>query len=230
MRNQINEEIKLEIEDLKAFFETDEGKVILDGYKQPLIDKRDELLASTALNKERILELETAQEKREREAAQVVSDAEKEKLKTNGDFDAYKLFHEDEINKYSQENANLKSQYAGTEVARMIAETASKHSTSPKPLQLLLKERVSAEYGEDGKLAINVKGEDGGPMYFEGQPASIEHLVSTLKSNEEYGSFFNASGASGSGTQSTDSQPDTNGFKDMNSEDFNLTKASGNKL
>ncbi len=67
-------------------------------------------------------------------------------------------------------------------------------------------------------------------MYYEGNPASVDHLVASLKSNEEYGAFFSASGASGSGTTKTDVAPNANDSTDMDSENFNLSKAMGNKV
>jgi len=220
----------MELEEVKAFFETDEGKAFAEEIKTPLINKRDELKNELLTAKNQLNDFNAAKEEAERLIADKASEAEKEKLKQSGDFDAYKQFHEDEITKYQTQVSDLKNQYAGTEVSRMIAETASKHSTSPKPLQLLLRERVAASYNDEGSLEVVVKGEDGKPMYFEGQPASVEHLVESLKSNEEYGSFFSASGASGSGTHQNDEAPVTGDYKDMDSENFNLTRASGIKI
>lgn len=219
----------MDMEELKTFFETDEGKAFAEELKTPLINKRNELMGELTSAKDVIKQFNATKEENERIIAEKASEAEKEKLKSSGDFDAYKLFHEDEVGKYKREVSDLKNQYAGTEVSRLITEIAAKHSTSSKPLQLLLRERVSGSYNEEGKFEVSVKGEDGQPMYYEGNPASIDHLVASLKSNEEYGSFFSASGASGSGTHQNETAPANGNYKDMESDDFNLTKAMGNK-
>ena len=220
----------MDIEEIKAFLETDDGKALVEELKVPLINKRDELQGKLLEAKSELQRIAAEKEEAERLIAEKASKAEEERLKTSGDFDAYKAFHEEEVSKYQKQVNDLKNQYAGTEVSRLITETAAKHSSSPKPLQLLLRERVAAEYGEDGSLQVTVKGEDGKPMYYEGQPATVDHLVDSLRNNEEYGSFFAASGASGSGTTKTDAAPVNGDYKDMGSEDFNLTKAMGNKV
>ena len=220
----------MDIEEIKTFLASEEGATLVEELKQPLINKRDELKNELITAKTDLQTLLTANEDRERATAEASSAAEKEKLKNAGDFDAYKAYHEDEMGKYKKEVSDLKDRHANTEVSRLITEVAAQNSTTPKPLQLLLRERVTAAYNAEGNMEVVVKGEDGSPMYYEGNPASVDHLVASLKSNEEYGAFFSASGASGSGTTKTDVAPNANDSTDMDSENFNLSKAMGNKV
>ena len=217
-------------EEFIEFLKTDEGKDIIGEMEKPLKLKNQELLDEVKTAKLAVTDLKTAEEKRTADAATATRQAEEARLKDGNDFDAYKAFHDTEIAKRDTEVSELKNMFAKTEVDRLVAETASANSQNPRPLQYLLKERISAGYGEDGKLAITIKDAKGEPMYFDGQPAGIGHLVDSLKADESNASFFSASGSSGSGTSSNDSDTTTQGnYKDMSSESFNLTKAMGNK-
>lgn len=218
-------------EEFLEFLQTDEGKDIISEMEKPLKAKNQELLDEVKAAKQAANDLKTTEEQRIADAAKAVREAEEARLKDSNDFDAYKAFHEAEVAKRDNEVSDLKNMFAKTEVDRLVAETAAVHSQSPKPLQLLLRERVKTGYDESGKLAITVTDDNGEPMYYEGQPAGINHLVDSLKAKEDYAAFFSASGSSGSGTSSNDGDAATAGnYKDMDSDSFNLTKAMGNKV
>lgn len=218
-------------EEFLEFLKTDDGKDIIAEMEKPLKQKNQELLDEVKAAKLAVTEFKTTEEQRIADAAAEVRKAEEARLKDSNDFDAYKAFHEAEIAKRDDEMATYKNKFAKTEVDRLVAETAAVHSQSPKPLQLLLRERVQTGYDENGNLAITVNDENGKPMYYEGQPAGINHLVDSLKATEDYAPFFSASGSSGSGTSKLDGEANATGsYKDMDSESFNLTKAMGNKV
>jgi len=220
----------MNIDEVKEFLNTDDGTVLLNELKQPLLNKRDELLESVKTLKTQMAEITSKEEKRLVENEAKHAETEAARLKDAGDFDAYKAFHEEEISKRDQATLDLRSRFAKTEVNRLVALTASKHSTSPMPLQLLLRERVKTSFNEAGDLQISVNDEAGKQMYYEGQPADINHLIEALKNIDDYAQFFSATGSSGSGTVTPDNNTQTTGEKDMNSDNFNLTKTMGNKI
>lgn len=212
----------------KFLTETDEGKALIEGFKEPLLAKRDELFTQMKSLKDELETFKTAEQVKTEELETVKRQEKEQQLKANNDFEAYKQFHEQEVEKYKSEIGSFQTKFARKEADRVIAETAMKYSRSPKPLQLLLKERVKSELDENGNVCINVYDDNGKQMYFEGQPASVEHLVESLKTNEDYAPFFASNGVSGSGSQR--SEPMTTSYNDMNSSEFNLSKAMGNKV
>lgn len=212
----------------KFLTETEEGKALIEGFKEPLIAKRDELFTQMKTLKDELETFKTAEQKKAEELENVKRQEKEQQLKSENDFEAYKKFHETEIEKYKSEIGNFQNRFARKEAERVIAETAMKYSRAPKPLQLLLKERVKSELDAEGNVTINVYGEDGQPMYHEGQPASIEHLVESLKTQDDYAPFFASNGVSGSGTHRSEAV--TTSYSDMNSSEFNLSKAMGNKV
>ena len=217
-------------EEFIEFLKTDEGKDIISEMEKPLKAKNQELLDEVKAAKLAVTELKTVEDQRTADAADATRQAEEARLKDGNDFDAYKAFHDTEIAKRDSEVSDLKNMFAKTEVDRLVAETASANSQTPKPLQYLLRERIKAGYGEDGKLNITVNDAKGEPMYYEGQPANLGHLIDSLKADDTNASFFSASGSSGSGTSSNDGDTGAQGsYKDMSSDSFNLTKAMGNK-
>lgn len=209
--------------------ETEEGKAIVDELKTPLLNKRDELFTQLKTYKDELEEFKMSQATAQEEVDAKLRAEEEAKLKQSNDFEAYKQFHDDEISKYKSQLNDFQSKYAQKEAERVITATASKYSRAPKPLELLLRERIQPQYDESGNVNLIVKGDNGDPMYYEGQPASVEQLVETLKSKDDYAPFFAATGVSGSGTQAS-AKATTGSSKDMNSPDFNLSKAMGNKL
>lgn len=216
-------------EEVLQFLETDEGIEIVMQLKQPLVAKRDELLEKVTTLNTKFSDIEKAEEERTATAEAAKADAEAKRLKDTNDFDAYKAHHEDEISKRDSRYTNMQAKFAKTEMERLVAVTASKHSKSPMPLQLLLRDRVSSNFDDNGDLVITVSDENGQPMYYEGKPAGMEHLVDSLRSKDDYAMFFSASGSSGSGTSKIDGDATKGSYKDMNSDTFNLTKAMGNK-
>lgn len=218
----------MNIEEFAEFIKTEEGIAAITELEKPLKEKNQQLLDEAKAAKGAITEIKTLEEKRLADEAAIKSAEDEKRLKEENDFEAYKKFHDDEIKKYADSVSHLKSQVARKEAERLITETASQFSKSPKPLQLLLKDRVTSNVTETGNVEIVVNDDKGEPMYHDGQPATINHLVESLKADEDYASFFSASGSSGSGT--SESSPTPNSYKDMSSADFNLTKTMGNKI
>lgn len=220
----------MDIEEIKQFLnETDEGKALVESFKEPLLNKRTELFAEMKALKDDLESIKSAEQRKADELKSAERAKQELKLKSENDFEAYKVFHDEEVNKYKTEVNDLRKGFAQKEAERVIAETAMKHSKSPKPLQYLLKERVKSEIDEQGNVRLNVFDDQNQQMYFDGEPASVEHLVETLKSQEDFAPFFAASGASGTGT--TKSEPvNTSSHNDMNSPEFNLSRKMGNKL
>ena len=213
-----------DINEIKEFLTgTDEGKALLEEFKKPLLSKRDELFEQLKGLKS---DMDTIKAEKYKELQELDLQAKRvmeEKLLKDNDLVAFKKFHEDEVNSLKNNIKSVQQKYAQKEVERLISETASKYSKAPKPLQLLLKERVQSDIDEQGNITISVLDDSYKPMYWEGTPATLDHLVETLKAKEEYQPFFVGAGVSGSGTQR--SEPIQSGvYKDMSSAEFNLTK------
>lgn len=215
-------------EQVAEFLSTEEGKTLAEEIKAPLLNKRDDLLGQLTAAKEELGTFKSTEETRQSELAEATRDKEAQRLKDGKDFDAYKAFHEEEVAKRDTELGKFKNRYANNEAERLVSVAAAANSKTPAPLKLLLKERVRSTVDESGNVNLTVVDGKGETMYFEGQPANIDHLVQSLKADEQYSPFFAGSGLSGSGT--IQSAPVTTGSsKDMNSPDFNLTKTMGNK-
>ena len=213
-----------DINEIKEFLtNTDEGKALLEEFKQPLLNKRNELLADLTKTKTDLELIRQAEQAKAAEFEAKQRAIHEEKLLKDNDLNAYKKYHEEEVGKLTSSMKDLQHRYAQKEAERVITETAAKYSRAPKPLQLLLKERVKPVLDETGNVSLQVFGEDGEQMYFAGKPAGVDHLVETLRSSEDYAPFFAGSGVSGSGTQKSEAIP-TGTYKDMSSNEFNLTK------
>ncbi len=210
-------------EEILAYLATDDGKKLADKIKQPLIDKRDELLGSVTTLKTQMTELQSAEATRLDEINATAREEEEKRLKSTNDFEAYKLFHEEELAKAKNQASEIKNKWAQSEVDKLVASTAASHSKSPLPLQLLLRDRVGMEFDENGQLSITVKDDKGAPMYYEGQPATMDHLVGSLKDKDDFAVFFDATGASGSGTSKPDSNSAVKTDVGMGDPGFNLT-------
>lgn len=218
MTTEVNKEA------LEAYLQSDEGKAFIETQKEPLLNKRDELLGQLTSIKEELNTYKKTEEQRLADIESAKRTAEEQRLRDEKDFSAYKTFHEQEIEKYQKELGTFKSKYAEKEAERLIADTAAKYSKSPAPLKLLLRERVKSTINEDGNIEVNVLDDKGETMYWEGKPASVDHLVEHLKADEQYSPFFVGTGKSGSGTQQ--SVPATAaGQPTMDEAGFNLTAA-----
>jgi len=182
-------ETTLTKEQVMEYFTTDEGKSLLEEQKKPLLQKRDEIFDTMNSMKS---ELQSYKEK-ESASEQAAREAEEERLKGSQDLDALKAFYDTELQQSKAAVTELTQKVASKERDRIIAETASKHSNSPKPLQLLLRDRITVAM-EGGETTTTVLDEGGEPMYFEGKPATIDHVIDELKSNETYAPFFSGTG------------------------------------
>lgn len=216
-------------ETVLEYLNTDEGKAIVEELKQPLLSKRDEILGEKKEVETKLNALLQAEQERESATQAAAREAKEAKLKEENDFEAFKQHMQEQVIEKEKALQTFQTRMARTEVDRLISETAFKHSNSPKPLQLLLKERIESTVLEDGTVDYVVKDTDGNTLYWEGKPARMNHLVESLKTEDDYAVFFSATGVSGSGTKQT--EPMTQGsYKDMSSTDFNLSKAMGNKI
>jgi len=216
-------------EEMTEYLATDEGQKFELELKSGLLSKRDELLGQLTTTKEELNTLKSTENTRLAEVESTKRQSEEQRIKDTKDFDAYKLFHEQEVEKHNVELTSFKSKYANNEVERLITEVASANSKTPAPLRLLLKERVRSSINEDGKVEINVTDGKGETMYFDGQPATVSHLVESLKSDEQYSPFFAGTGVSGSGSQQG-AKATAGSTSDMNSPQFNLTKTMGSNI
>ena len=219
-------------EEFIEFIATDEGKTLLEEQKKPLDNKNTELLGKMDAMKTALAELQQKEQAAVTKAVEERSSAAKqaaEAAATNHDtFGAYKQFHEDEMAKVQKTIDGLKSTAASAEVNRQVVAAAAKHSSTPKPLELLLRDRVRSSYSENGAIQIDILDEIGGDMFHNGVKATMDNLVEVLKADGDNAAFFKASGAKGSGSNMNDQKPNT-GNPEMGDEGFNLTEAMGNK-
>lgn len=207
----------IDINSIKEFLtNTDEGKSLLEEFKAPLLSKRDELLETVVKTK---AELEAIK----RADAEKIAAAKQEQMTKENNLEAFKLFHDEEVQNYKKSLTDLQLRYAQKEAERAVIEAATKYSNKPKPLQILLKERVKPVINDGGEIELRVYGDDGKQLFHQGEPASIDQLVEMMKCEDDYKPFFTGSGVSGSGTQKSETMP-TSTFKDMSSKEFNLTK------
>lgn len=201
---------------LEEFINTDEGKQWLESKKAPLLNKRDELLSELVKSKQELDSIKRAE-------AEKLAAAKQEQMAKESSLEEFKKFHETEVNTYKNTLKEIQNKYAKEQADRLIADAATKYSRTPKPLQILLKEKVRPVVTEQGEVQIVVMGDDGKQLYHNGEPATVEHLLEIMKSEDDYKPFFTNQVVSGSGTQKSETLP-TGTTKDMSSSDFNLTK------
>lgn len=201
---------------LEEFIATEAGQAWLEEKKTPLLNKRNELLTDLAKTK---AELENIRKAEAEKAAML----KQEQIAKESSLEEFKKFHETEVNTYKNTLKEFQTKYAKEQADRLIADAATKYSRTPKPLQILLKEKVKSVITDNGEVQIQVMGDDGRQLYHNGEPATVEHLLEMMKSEEDYKPFFTNQVVSGSGTQKSETLP-TGATKDMSAPSYNLTQ------
>lgn len=108
---------------------------------------------------------------------------------------------------------------------RVIVDAISSKKGIPEALKPILKERVKASRGEDGKRVLQVIDDDNQPVLDgHGNPISVDAYVEKLRANERYGFAFEPTGTQGAGS-GTGAGPKTMGNNPFKAETRNLTAA-----
>lgn len=220
----------MDIEAVKAFLATDEGKAILtpmiDEAKQPLLTKRDELLGELTGHKEKVRKYEELGDVDT--IAQALAKLKEGKpaddKNNNKGFEELERHLRGELQSKEDKLNQFKNKFVADHVqAQLNAEIAAAKGV-PELLTPVLKGRIEAAFDDDKGFVITVLGADGKKMYKNGEPATLTDLINEVKANEVYGRAFEGSGASGSGTRPSDGK--TNGVVlDPKDPNYSLAKA-----
>jgi len=221
----------MDLAEVKKFLtENEDGKALLNEFKKPLVEKRDELLGelSTLKTKFKDVDVDDLKSKAQRvdtlegELSQLKSKA------SQGDekYDQLKQSYEEKLEKERNAANSIKERFKSTRVDSLINEAITKHKGVPELLKPVVSNRLRTEFDDNGDVSITVLDKNGKPYYKDGEEAKVEDIVEELKGHDLYRRAFDGSGASGSGTRTSNANTDTS--TDMDSKDFNLTKAMEN--
>lgn len=228
-------EIIMDIEEIKAFLSTDEGKALVESSEvtHGLKTKRDELLSK---NVSLTQQLKTYSDLGDPELiAKAIKKLNKNKEKPDDVIDdkvdtklSAELAHlrgelEKEREIRTKREQGMVASYVDAEIITAIA----KHKGVPELLKHIVSSRVKGELKEDGSIGFNVLNDDGTAMFKGGKEASIEDLMSEIKNNKIYGRAFDADVTQGAGTRPSGKV--NNKVVDFNDPSFNLTEAMRNK-
>lgn len=219
----------MNIEEVKKFLEEeDEGKALLDEYKKPLIQKRDELLGEMSTLKEKVKSVGNVDELRSKAEERDTFEKQLEEYKnkaSQGDekYDQLKQSFEQKLEEERKAAQTIKEQFKNSKLDSLVTSAISKHKGVPELLKPVVQSRIKAEFNETGDVDVTVLDKNGKPYYKDGEEATVENIVEELKSDELYRRAFDGTGSSGSGTRQTSNNVNT--APDMDSKDFNLTEA-----
>lgn len=196
----------MDIEQIKAYLETDEGKALVESSEvtNGLRLKKDELLSKNVQLTNQLKDyaalgdIETvkgllAKVKTEDTPSNVQPD-----VKLNAQIEHLQKELDAERTLRTKREGAMVSAYANSQITSAIA----KHKGVPELLSHLIAGRVQSEMDTEGKIVLTVNNEDGSPMFKNGKPASVEDLVQEFKANKTYGRAFDAEvAAQGSGAR-----------------------------
>lgn len=214
----------MDLEEIKQFLTTDEGKNLVEASESVngLRVKKDELLSKNVVLNNQLKDyaslgdIETLRALVEKSNKADVKD---ENVQIDPKLSAQIEHLTNELNseksKREQREKALVNSFATAEITSIIA----KHKGVPELLNHVVSSRVDAALNNEGRIVLTVKNADGSPMFKNGKEASLEDLISEIKSNQIYGRAFDAEAVQGSG-----SRPQTTKTVKPVSEGLNLTE------
>ena len=161
---------------------TSEEIARLASEKSALMKERDEHAAKLAEYQRKETEAQEAEEAKKRDDLAKSGDA--EKVKT-----AYQAKYDKDINALKEQNLILQRQIVARDRDSVVADAITEHAMPGKEhvVKLLLKDRVKAKLGEDGKSQIVIHSEDG-----EVTADSLKDLIKELRNDDRNKEFFKA--------------------------------------
>lgn len=217
----------IDLETMKAFLETDEGKAliapIVEAEKQPLLTRRDELLAEKAKWKdkwtayEELGDVETVR--------QLVAKAKQAPEKVEADPDLLDTLRT-QLQEKDASLSQLKTNLVSTRVESELTDAIAKNKGIAELLKPALASRIKAGFDESGNINIEVYTRDGKKMYRPDESnATIADLVAELRNDEAFGRAFEGSGTTGSGTRGNQQRNTTGGvITDRSDPNFDSVK------
>lgn len=218
----------LDIEAVKAYLNTDEGKQLVESSDtvKGIINKRNELLGEKDKWAEKWRKFEELGEydtlKQAVETFTKSKDKKEEPEVDPGLLDTLR----NQIQEKDQALSLFKQNYVNTQVDANIDGAISEAKGNPRLLKYIVKERVKSTLTDDGKVVIEVMTKDGKKMFRNDEsPATLADLMAELRNDEDLGSAFASSGANGSGTRSTNTKGTNGVILDRNDPAFDYTAA-----
>lgn len=172
-----------------------EQKEALRAANREALERRKALEKFRDVDPERYQELLKADEERQRQDAE--SKGQYDKLR-----EQMARKHQEEIEAKSQRERLLMQALEENLVDSQATAAIAAAKGIPQLLLPHVKKRVKV-HEENGAFRVQVLGPDGSPMIADasGTPATIAHLVETMKADPIYGRAFEGTGASGGGAQ-----------------------------
>ena len=201
--------IKFEtLDDLKKYLqEDDEGKLIAEELKQPLVKKRDDLLSELKTARGRLSDLpENLDELKEastkvKSYEEKIAELQKQINSSNPDekLEQLKQSYEEKLESMNQRHSQFVKSYADSTVSSKITESIRKEKGIPELLSHVVRQRVKETVDDNGNVKVEVLSADGKPLFIDGKEATIDDVVRELKTHDNFARAFEPSGNSGTG-------------------------------
>ena len=220
-------ENELNVEQVKAFLESDEGKKLIDDTDavKSLRNKRDELLNEKDKWKQKWTQYESLGDLETLKKA-LESSTEKDKRDDKSTIDPdFVESLKKQLSERDQALDLFKNNFIKSQVDSKIESAIVEAKGNSRLLKHIVQERIKTTLAEDGQVQIEVYTKDGKKMFRnDSSPASISDLIAELRDDEDLGIAFASSGANGSG-----SRPNTSKvggvILDRNDPNFDASKA-----
>lgn len=215
----------LNVEQVKAFLESDEGKKLIDDTDavKSLRNKRDELLNEKDKWKQKWTQYESLGDLETlKKALEASTKNDKDKITVDPDLvESLK----NQLTERDQALDLFKNNFIKSQVDSKIESAIVEAKGNSRLLKHIVQERIKTTLAEDGQVQIEVYTKDGKKMFRnDSSPASISDLIAELRDDEDLGIAFASSGANGSG-----SRPNTSKvggvILDRNDPNFDASKA-----
>lgn len=215
-------------DEIKAFLATDEGKALLapiiDEAKNPLLAKRDELLAEKETLKTRYKAYEELGDVDSIRAA-IAKASEQGNKNQDKSFEELEQHLRNELSAKEEKINTFKSKFAQSHVENTLKAEIVNAKGVPELLLPVLQQRVKASLTDDGTVEVTVLTKDGKKMYKGEGLATVADLIEEIRADATFGRAFDGTGASGSGTR-----PNTDGktggvILDPTDPNYSLAKA-----
>lgn len=229
----------MDIEAIKAFLATDEGKTLIDSSEHVagLKSKRDELLSAEIGLKDKLRKYSELGDVEalsgivgEYKALKDKKPEQKQEDDKSAQYIAELEHIRGELAKEQGLRTKQEQAYVGAYVNTELLSAITRANGEPEILKLALANRVKGVLNEDGSIGVEVLNKDGSPMFKNGHRAKLDDLVNEFKNSDSpFAVAFKAEGASGTGTRQSKGGKQAVSMKDNLTEYMRQQKKQGGK-
>lgn len=219
----------MNIEEVKKFLEeTEEGQELVESFKKPLIEKRDQLLSELKTVKSKYSDVDVDELRSKATKAEQL-EQQLQELKSKGSegdekYEELKKSLEDQLEQERSKYNKFIDKYAESSLDSRITQAISRNKGIPDLLKPIVRQRIKHDVDDDGNIQIEVLSKEGKPLFKDGKEASLDDVLEELKTDEVFARAFEGTGSSGSGTRQTGAKG-SGVVLDPNDPNYSLTAA-----